>query len=102
VGLADAHDQMKFQLYLSNQGFLNTPEGQAEGAGEPVTDPLCDLFPVKLAVVPVDQSIVSFEAGVGDTVSALYALVEQYSSPCSVTATPPAVLRCWTPGNGRP
>ena len=86
-GWADAHDQMKLQLYLSNQGFLNGPSGQAESAGEPVTDPSCDLYPVKLAVVPVDQSIVSFEAGVGDTVTSAYALVEQYSAPCSVTAT---------------
>lgn len=97
-GWADAHDQMKLQLYLSNQGFLNGPSGQAESAGEPVTDPSCDLYPVKLAVVPVDQSIVSFEAGVGDTVTSQYALVEQYSAPCSVTATTaegPQVLESW-------
>ena len=97
-GWADAHDQMKLQLYLSNQGFLNTPEGQAEGAGEPVTDPVCDLYPVKLAVVQVDQSIVSYEAGVGFSVDSPYALAEEYKSPCSVTATTaegPQVLDSW-------
>ena len=89
-GWADAHDQMKFQLYLSNQGYLNTAAGEAESAGDSVIDPVCVLYPIKLAIVPVDQSIVTFEGGVGYTVHTAYALVEEYggsvSSPCQQTA----------------
>lgn len=97
-GWADAHDQMKLELYLSNQGFMNSAPGRAESQGEPVNDPACDLYPVDLAVVPVDQSVVSFEAGWGYRVSARYALVEQYKAPCSVTASTssgPQVLVSW-------
>jgi hypothetical protein len=97
-GWADAHDQMKFQLYLSNQGFMNSAPGRAESQGQPVNDPSCDLYPVDLAVVPVDQSVVSFEAGWGYQVSAHYALVERYKGPCSVTASTssgPQILVSW-------
>lgn len=85
-GWADAHDQTKLQLYLFNPGFLNTPAGQAEVAGQPVQDPPCALFPSGVAVSPVDASVKAFEAESGYTVSSMYALVENYKTPCAITA----------------
>ncbi|MGH7750273.1 MAG: hypothetical protein ACREQ5_36710, partial [Candidatus Dormibacteria bacterium] len=85
-GWADAHDQMKLQLYLSNQGFLNTAAGQAEAQGEPVTDPACDLFPTKMAVFTVNSDIKTFLEGKGYNVASPYALVANYATPCSQTA----------------
>ena len=85
-GWAAAHDQMKLQLYLGNQGFLNTAAGAAESKGQPVQDPACELYPTKLAVVPVDASITSFLQHLGYAVSSPYALVESYKTPCSQKA----------------
>ena len=85
-GWAAANDQTKLQLYIGNEGFLNTPAGDAESKGEPVREPACDLYPTKLAVVPVDASIKSFLEHLGYTVSSAFALVENYKTPCSVTA----------------
>ena len=85
-GWAAAHDQMKLQLYLGNQGFLNTAAGTAESKGQPVQDPPCELYPTKLAVVPVEASITSFLQHLGYAVSSQYALVESYKTPCNQTA----------------
>jgi hypothetical protein len=85
-GWADAHDQIKLQLYLSNQGFLNTAAGDAESKGQPVTDQPCALYPEKAAVVSVDSSIKSFQEAHGYTVASPYALVLLFKTPCSQTA----------------
>lgn len=85
-GWADAHNQPKLQVYLSNAGFLNTPAGQAEAQGEAVIDPKCDLYPTKMSVFPVDAGIKAFVEAHGYTVSATYALVSNFSTPCSITA----------------
>ena len=100
-GWADAHDQTKLQLYLFNQGFLNTPAGQAEVAGQPVQDPPCALYPSGLVVTPVDPSVKAFEAESGYTVSSMYALVENYKTPCAITAitaSGPKTIASWAFG----
>jgi hypothetical protein len=92
-GWADQHDQLRLQVFLSNAGFVNTPAGNAEAKGEPVADPPCALYPVKLAVIAVDPAVVSFEEGVGYSVHASYALVEDYggsiTQACDQTAETP-------------
>lgn len=100
-GWAAANDQMKLQLYLANQGFLNTDAGAAEGKAEAVQEPRCALYPSQLAVVPVDASIKSFLEALGYTVSGANALVQNYSTPCSVTARTPSgeqVIHKWPLG----
>lgn len=85
-GWASLHDQTKLQLYLANQGFLNTAAGDAESKGEPVQEPSCALYPTQMAVVPVDSSITSFLQAHGYTVSSAQALSEGYKTPCTITA----------------
>ena len=100
-GWAAAHDQTKLQLYLGNQGFLNTAAGAAENQGEAVQDPPCELYPTQLAVVPVDAPVKSFLQALGYTVSSANALVQSYKTPCSQTAlTPsgPQVIADWAFG----
>ena len=85
-GWAAAHNQMKLQLYLGNEGFLNTDIGAAERKGLAVQEPPCALYPIRLALVPADASITSFLKALGYTVSSPNALVQDYKTPCSVTA----------------
>ena len=89
-GWAAAHDQTKLQLYLGNQGFLNTAAGAAESKGEAVQDPPCELYPTQMAVVPVDALVKNFLQALGYTVSSSNALVQSYKTPCSQTALTPS------------
>ena len=88
-GWASSRDQTKLQVYLANQGFLNTAAGDAESKGEPVQEPTCALYPTQMAVVPVDSSITSFLQAHGYTVSSAQALSEGYKTPCTITALTP-------------
>lgn len=100
-GWAAANDQTKLQLYLGNEGFLNTPAGAAESKGEPVRDPACELYPTQLAVVPVESSIKTFLEHFGYTVSSAFALVQNYKTPCSQSAVTTAgekVIQQWAFG----
>lgn len=100
-GWAAANDQMKLQLYLGNEGFLNTAAGAAENKGEAVQEPRCALYPSQLAVVPVDASIKSFLEHLGYTVSSAFALMQNYGTPCSVSARTSAgeqVIEQWAFG----
>jgi len=89
IGWMEASVQPKFNDHLRDTGEFNTPVGEASRRGEVVVNPPCDLYPVKVAVVPVDQAILDFQTSLGYRVTSAFAVVEQYQGPCAITAQTP-------------
>jgi len=81
LGWLEANVQPGLNDHLRNHGLFNGDIGNAVRAGQHVTDPPCDLYASQMAIVPVDSSITSFEAGKGYAVTSQYELVDLYKAP---------------------
>ncbi|WP_337313565.1 hypothetical protein [Candidatus Aeolococcus gillhamiae] len=84
LGWLESNVQPRLNDHLRVHGLFNGVIGNAVRAGQAVTDPACGLYAAQIAVIPVDQTVVAFEAGKGYSVTSQFALVDRYKAPCAV------------------
>jgi hypothetical protein len=84
---AEANDQSALLSHLGVVSLDPPAELKAMAANEPITQPDCALFPLKVEVFPITASDQRFFVGEGETVTSSYAFVGTYPGPCAVTAT---------------
>lgn len=87
---AEANDQSSLMPRLGEVSLDPRAELQAMAANEPISQPDCALFPVKLKVFPISTADHRFFVAEGETVGDTYVFVGAYSAPCAVTATDPS------------
>jgi hypothetical protein len=102
VGWLEQAVQPGLNAHLRASGLFAGAIGNAVRGGHGVSNPPCDLFAAKLAVIPVDDSIRTFESSKGYAVTSAFALVTEYLAPstgCVVTqssATGPTIIGSFT------
>jgi hypothetical protein len=85
LGWLEAKLQPGLNDHIRAHGLFNGVIGNAVRAGQAVTNPACGLYASQIAVIPVDQAVVTFEEGKGYSVTSQFALVDRYNAPCTVS-----------------
>lgn len=83
---AEANDQTPLLSHLGVVGLDPPAELKAMAANEPITQPDCALFPLRVEVFPITLANQRFFDGEGEQVRSSYAFVGTYPGPCAVTA----------------
>jgi hypothetical protein len=90
IAWAEKNVQPDFMNSLQDPIYNDTPTMSLLRAGKAINDPPCDLYPVNVAVVALDDKTKAFFAAQGRILKSPYALVQTANGPCDVTlASPP-------------
>jgi hypothetical protein len=84
---AEANDQSSVLPHLGLISLDPPAELKAMAANEPISQPDCALFPLKVEVFPITPTDRRFFVGEGETTTSTFVFVGTYPGPCTVTAT---------------
>ncbi len=87
---AEANDQSALMSHLGLVRLDPAAELQAMASNEPISQPDCALFPIRLTVFAITADDRQFFSAQPETAQDPYVFVGTYPGPCTVTATTPA------------